>query len=115
MSLLTDLIGHGRQRRHRLVEVDYGSIVDLDRRAELTQIIPNDEYRPCGQVAPWDEAEEVNQRDASAHEFTEADVIGMVRISTLKCVAEPALVLQEFLCAEPFFKVNTVNTNRLPN
>ena len=84
------MIGNWRQSRQWLVEIDNGSIVDLDREAEFAPIIPNDEYRPCGQVASWDEAEEVNQRDASAPEFTEADVIRMVRIGAPIRVPEPA-------------------------
>ena len=53
-------------------------------------LVPNDKYRPCGEVAPRDKAEEVNQRDASAHEFTESNIIRMVRIGAPIRVAEPA-------------------------
>ena len=89
-SLLPDLIGDGRQCSHWLVEVDNGGIVDLDREGELALIVPNDKYRPCGEVAPRDKAEEVNQGDASAHEFTEANIIRMVRIGAPIRISEPA-------------------------
>ena len=74
-----------------MVEVENGSIVDLNCEGELIPIIPYYKYRPCSQIATFDEAEEVNQRDTSAHKLTESNVIPMVRVSASILVAEPAV------------------------
>ena len=74
-----------------MVEIEDGSIVDLNCEGELIPIIPNNEYRPCGQVATFDEAEEVYQRDTSPHQLTESNVIPMIRIIAPIFVTKPAV------------------------
>ncbi len=59
-SFLPYFIRRGRYRRRKFREVEYASIVELNREGESSPVVSDYEYGPYWEVAPRNEAKQIN-------------------------------------------------------
>ena len=69
----------------------------MNRESEPFWLVADDEDRPSGEIAPGEQAIEVDERNSPLHECTEPFIVPMLRVLAAICIEETPVVARPII------------------